>query len=379
MRPRRLRVLVAPDKFKGTLTGAEAAAAMAAGVRLALPDAQVTALPLADGGEGTLDAVLTLGGEELTRTVTGPNGTPVEARLALTGTTAFLEASQACGLQLLEPTPRTALSSTSAGVGELIREALAAGATSLVVGLGGVACTDGGSGMATSLGARLLGARGQPLPPGGGSLVDLAAVDLSHLIEVVARATIVAATDVTNPLLGPDGAAQVYGPQKGAGPREVDQLERGLARWADLVEREYGVRTRDLPGAGAAGGLGWGLTTLLGADIRQGADLLMEILGLDDALAQTDLVVTGEGKLDRQSAFGKGPVTLARAAQARGVPVLAVAGVVEEEARQGLPFERLWSLVDEVGRRAALADTGRVLTQVTERAVRAEVARAGED
>ena len=380
MTARPLRVLVAPDKFKGTLTGAEAATAMADGVRDVLPDAVVTAVPFADGGEGTVEAVLTAGGEALVRTVPGPLGEPVQARLALQGTTAVVESAQACGLQLLAPTPATALAATSAGVGELLREALAAGATSVVVGLGGVACTDGGAGMASALGARLLDDRGRPLPAGGGALADLASVDLGHLLEVVARASFVAATDVTNPLLGPDGAAAVYAPQKGAGPEEVALLEQGLERWADLVEGAYGISTRELPGAGAAGGLGWALASLLGAEVRPGADLLMELLGLHDALEDADLVVTGEGKLDRQSTFGKGPVALAREAAGRGLPVLGIAGVVEDEARQEESFAAVCSLVQTAGERASLTDTARVLRAATAQAVRDVVrTRVGRD
>lgn len=380
MTARPLRVLVAPDKFKGTLTGAEAATAMADGVRDALPDAVVTAVPFADGGEGTVEAVLTAGGEALVRTVPGPLGEPVRARLALQGTTAVVESAQACGLQLLAPTPATALAATSAGVGELLREALAAGATSVVVGLGGVACTDGGAGMASALGARLLDDRGRPLSAGGGALADLASVDLGHLLEVVARASFVAATDVTNPLLGPDGAAAVYAPQKGAGPEEVARLEQGLERWADLVEGAYGISTRELPGAGAAGGLGWALASLLGAEVRPGADLLMELLGLHDALEDADLVVTGEGKLDRQSTFGKGPVALAREAAGRGLPVLGIAGVVEDEARQEESFAAVCSLVQTAGERASLTDTARVLRAATAQAVRDVVrTRVGRD
>lgn len=365
-----LRVLVAPDKFKGTLTGAQAATAMAAGVRAVIPDAAITTVSLADGGEGTVDAVLAAGGHLRVKTVPGPLGRPVEARFALLGRTAVLEAAEACGLQLLTPTPETSLTAGSAGVGEMVRAALAAGAKSVVVGLGGVACTDGGAGMAAALGARLLDHRGYRLPPGGGALADLARIELEVLQEVVARATFVAATDVSNPLLGPDGAAAVYAPQKGAGPEEVRRLEQGLSRWADLVEQAYDVSTHDLPGAGAAGGLGWGLTTLLGAEIRPGAELVMEMLGIDETLEQVDLVVTGEGRLDRQSTFGKGPVALARVAERRGVPVLVVAGEVDGTVPQSVPFTHVRSLVRAVGRDAALRDTAAALTGTTAAAIR---------
>ena len=358
------RVLVAPDKFKGTLTGAEAAAAMAAGVRAAIPGAQVMTVPLADGGEGTVDAVLAAGGEPHVRTVPGPLGAPVPARLALVGATAVVEAAQGCGRQLLDPTPATALAAHSAGVGHLVRHALAAGAEQVVVGLGGVACTDGGAGMACALGARLLDGGGRPLPPGGGSLADLAQVDLAPLQDLVGAATFVAATDVTNPLLGPDGAAAVYGPQKGAGPDEVRRLEAGLTRWAELTEGAAAV-PRDHPGGGAAGGLGWGLLALLGATLRPGADLVMELVGMDEALSSADLVVTGEGKLDRQSTYGKGPVALARAAGDRGLPVLGVGGVVTDEPWADHGFVAIASLVETVGEDQALGSPGAALRETT--------------
>ncbi|MFK5634000.1 glycerate kinase [Ornithinimicrobium sp. LYQ103] len=366
---RRPRVLLAPDKFKGTLTGVEAAEAMAAGVRAAMPDADVRIVPLADGGEGTVDAVLAAGAEEHEHTVAGPLGSSVSARLALRGRTAVVEAAQACGLQLLDPTPATALAAHSTGVGELIRLALGTGAERIVVGLGGVACTDGGAGMACALGARLLDASGRPLPQGGGSLADLASVDLGPLRETVGGATFVAATDVTNPLLGPHGAAGVYAPQKGAGPAEVRLLEAGLTRWAQLTE-DLGATPRDLPGGGAAGGLGWGMVALLGAGLSPGADLVMDLVGMDEALAWADLVVTGEGKLDRQSTYGKGPVALARSASDRGLPVLGIGGAVEHESWADHGFTHVSSLVELVGEEQALRSAGPALQRATEAAVR---------
>lgn len=366
---RALRVLIAPDKFKGTLTGAEAAAAMAEGARAAVPDAHVVTVPLADGGEGTVEAVLAAGGQAHVLTVPGPLGVPVSARLALLGTTAVVEAAQACGLQLLAPTPASSLTAHSAGVGHLVRHALQVGAERVVVGLGGVACTDGGSGMACALGARLLDADGRPLPAGGGSLVDLAHVDLGPVGEIIGSATFVGATDVTNPLLGPHGAAAVYGPQKGAGPGEVRRLEAGLSRWADLTEDVAAV-PRDHPGGGAAGGLGWGLVALLGATLRPGADLVMELVGMEQALSCADLVLTGEGTLDRQSIYGKGPVALALAAHDRGLPVLGVGGVVTDEPWGDHGFVAVGSLVDTVGRDQALGSPAAALRSTTEDLVR---------
>lgn len=363
-----VRILVAPDKFKGTLTGPVAAEAMAAGVHRVLPAAAVDQIPLADGGEGTVDAVLATGATEHRLSVPGPLGDPVEAHLALLGTTAVIESAQACGLQLLSPTTQTALRANSAGVEPLVRAAWEAGATRIVIGLGGVACTDGGTGLATALGARFLDASGTPVDRG--ALHRVATVDLSGLDPRVASTSFVAATDVTNPLLGPTGAAAVYGPQKGAGPAEVELLDTGLATVADAVESVTGDRLRDRPGAGAAGGLGWGLQALLGAEVRSGGDLVMDLLGLPTALGHVDLVLTGEGKLDAQSRYGKGPVALAELAAQHGLPTIAVAGTVDPEGRAGTGFATVWSLVEEVGAEAALNHTAASLTDVTARALR---------
>lgn len=365
----RMRVLVSPDKFKGTLSGPAAAEAMAAGVRQALPQADLTLIPLADGGEGTVEAVLATGARELVATVAGPLGEPVTARLALLGATAVIEAAQACGLQLISPTAQTALGASSAGVGELIRQAWDAGATRIVVGLGGVACTDGGAGLASALGVRLLDEAGSPVGPG--ELHRVSTLDLSGLDPRVEATTFVAATDVTNPLLGPTGAAAVYGPQKGAGAEELLLLEQGLTTLADAAEAQVGQRLRDLPGAGAAGGLGWGMVTFLGASIKPGGDLVMDLVGLPSALGQADMVLTGEGKLDAQSAFGKGPVALAELASRHGLQTVAVAGTVDPEGRAGTTFAAVWSLVEELGDHAALHDTAASLTEVTARAVNA--------
>lgn len=375
-----LRVLVAPDKFKGTITATEAAAAMTAGVYAVCPAAEVEQFGLGDGGEGTVEAVLATGARAISCTVPGPLGEPVQAQLALRDGTAIIEAAQACGLQLLTPTPQTSLRASSAGVGVLIRAAWAAGATEVIVGLGGVACTDGGTGMAAELGVRFLDATGVSVGPG--ELERVASVSLDELDPRVASTTVVAATDVTNPLLGPTGAAAVYAPQKGAGPDQVLALERGLRAVADAVERranegapQRAAGGRDLPGAGAAGGLGWGLVTFLGAQIRPGADLVMDLIGLPAALRRADLVLTGEGKLDAQSQFGKGPVALAALATQHGVPTLAIAGVVEEAGRVDTGFAAVWSLVEELGADTALGQTAEALTTVTARALTDYLAR----
>ncbi|WP_202878906.1 glycerate kinase [Ornithinimicrobium ciconiae] len=422
------RILVAPDKFKGTLTGAAAAAAMTAGVLSVAPGAHVEQFTLADGGEGTVETVLATGATRHTCTVPGPLGDPVEATFALLGDTAVLESAQACGLQLLAgvtarggpvprrvaessgdsatrastPGPETALRASSAGLGTLVGQAWATGATRIIVGLGGVATTDGGVGLASSLGVRFVDARGIAVAPG--ELEQVAAIDLRGLDPRVHETTFVAATDVTNPLLGPTGAAAVYAPQKGAGPHEVELLERGLRTVAERVEaathhhstlrargstlrardstlraRDSTLRARDLPGAGAAGGLGWGLVTFLGASIRSGGELVMDLIGVPAALDRADLVLTGEGTLDAQSRFGKGPVALAQLAAACGVPTIAVAGAVDavpDTHHHEAGFAAVWSLVDELGADAALHDAASSLTEVTARAVRDWLARA---
>lgn len=380
---RALRVVVAPDKFKGTLTGPEAAAAMAAGVRQVVPDAVIEQVPLADGGEGTVQAVLAVGGTPHTCTVAGPLGEPVEAEFAVLdghgdGATAVLEAAQACGLQLLDPTPATALSASSAGVGDLVRAAWAVGATRIVIGLGGVACTDGGTGLATALGAQFLDASGSPVRPGGGGLREVVSVGLDGLDPRVRQTTFVAATDVTNPLLGPAGAAAVYAPQKGAGPAEVRELEHGLATVSGLAEggaAHQPATGAAQPGAGAAGGLGWGLVTFLGAAIEPGGDLVMDLIGMEAAVAGADLVITGEGKLDEQSRAGKGPVALAALAARHQVPVIAIAGLIESVGAEELGFRSAWSLVGQVGLDAALGQPAQALTDVTARAVTRSLAR----
>src|SRR5690606_37800510 len=273
------------------------------------------------------------------------------------------------GLQLIEPTPEHALSAGSFGVGDLVRAAWEAAATQVVVGLGGVACTDGGAGMATALGARLLDAASRPVRAGGGWLSEVVSVDLDGIDPRVGTTRFVAATDVTNPLLGPEGAAAVYAPQKGAGPDEVVALDRGLTTLADVVERTRRNASRAVPGAGAAGGLGWGLMTFLGAQVRPGSDLVMELTGLADLVRGADLVLTGEGQLDSQSRYGKGPVALAALAARHGVPTIAVDGAVDLDG-QSTDFVARWSLVEEVGAESALGDAAASLTAVTARAVR---------
>jgi glycerate kinase len=320
-------VIAAPDKFKGTLTAAQAAAHLAAGLHRARPGLRVIQLPVADGGDGTVDAAVAAGYQRAEAEVTGPTGEPVRAAFAVGGGTAVIESAQAAGLGRRPGGVPAPLTATSRGVGELIVAAARHGVTRIVLGLGGVACTDGGSGLVSALGARLLDDSGAELPPGGAALARLARIDLSGLNDL-AGLRVVVATDVDNPLLGEHGAAAMYAPQKGATPAEVTALERGLARWAALAERAAGRPARDSPGAGAAGGLGFAALAFLGARVRPGIDVMLGLLSFPDRLAGAHLVITGEGALDVQTLHGKAAAGVARATATRapGVPVIAVAG-----------------------------------------------------
>lgn len=320
---RRTRVLIAADKFKGSLTAVEVAERIGAGLRRAAPDVVVESVPVADGGDGTVDAAVAAGFERRLVEVTGPLGEPVTAAYALRGDTAVVEMAEASGLRHLPPGVFAPLTATTYGTGELLRAALDAGARSLVLGVGGSATNDGGAGMLVALGARLLDAQGVPVGPGGAALAALASADLSGLDARLADTEVVLASDVDNPLLGPKGAAAVYGPQKGAGPDDVATLDGALARFAEVLDA---AEAAEAPGAGAAGGVGFAALVGLRARFRPGVQVLMDMLGFARALERADLVITGEGSLDEQTLHGKAPAGVAAAARARGVEVVAVCG-----------------------------------------------------
>ncbi|MCC3281712.1 MULTISPECIES: glycerate kinase [Arthrobacter] len=322
-----MRVLIAPDKFKGSLTAEEAAAAMAQGVLSVYPDADVTRIPVADGGEGTLEAALAAGAEERTARVRGPLGREVTAVWAMDGTTAVLETARSSGLMLVEPSVQTSLAASSFGSGELITAALDAGAREIILGIGGSAMTDGGSGALTALGLRILDAAGDPVPPGGAGLALAAAVDASGLDPRVKDTRIRIAADVTNPLTGHNGAAHVFGAQKGADSSARLLLDEALGNWAGVLKEATGVDV-DVPGAGAAGGFPSGFLAFTKAQIEPGFELIAGLVGLVQALDQADLVLSGEGSIDEQSRYGKAPLEVARLAAARGIPVVLVAGAI---------------------------------------------------
>ncbi len=317
-------VLIAADKFKGSLTAAQVGAALSGGILSVRTDLVVTVIPVADGGDGTLAAALAAGYERIPVTVTGPTGQPVAAAVATRDENAVVELADACGLLRLPGGMLAPLTASSRGLGEAIRSALDAGARRIVVGIGGSASTDGGAGLMAALGARLLNPDGVEIADGGAALARLTRLDLSGLHPALSAADIEIACDVDNPLTGPNGAAAVYGPQKGADDDDVARLDDALGHWADVVAATTGDDLRDRPGAGAAGGVGFAAAALLGANLRPGTDLVFDLVGLPDALSRADLVITGEGSLDQQTLHGKAPAGVLRASGR--IPVVAVCG-----------------------------------------------------
>lgn len=323
-----MRIVIAPDKFKGSLTAAEVCEAIARGIALVNSAVTVVAVPMADGGEGTLDAAVASGFTQHAVPVSGPLGDPVIAHIGVRDDAAVVEMALASGLALVPEPQRDALAASSGGTGECILAALSLGARRISLAIGGSASTDGGAGMLQALGARFMRADGTPLTPGGGPLAELASVDLSGLDPRLAETEFVVANDVSHELLGEHGAARVFGPQKGATPEEITALEAGLTTLVSLLDQVLPGSSRfaAAPGAGAAGGVGYAALAVLGAEQRPGADVVIALTGLDTEIAQADLVITGEGSLDHQSLAGKTPVGVARAAAAHGVPAVAVCG-----------------------------------------------------
>ena len=321
-----MKIVIAPDKFKGSLPAAEVADAIAAGLRAGWPEAELVTLPVADGGEGTVDAAVAAGFERVPVTVDGPTGEPGAASYARRGEVAVVELAGACGLMRLPGGRREPLTASSFGAGQALAAVLEAGARQIIFGVGGSASTDGGAGLLQALGARVLDTRGEPLARGGAALRDVATLDLAGLHPGLRPSTVTLATDVLNSLTGPEGAAEVYGPQKGATPEQVRELASGLRRWAAVVAEATGTDWSHAPGAGAAGGVGFAALAVLGAEPRPGIELVLDLVGFDAALGGAALVITGEGSLDTQTLAGKAPAGVAQAAARRGIPVVVVAG-----------------------------------------------------
>ena len=324
-----MKVVIAPQSFKGSISALDAAKAMEAGVRRVVSDAETVLAPVADGGDGTLETLVeATNGEIRSARVTGPIGRAVTAEWGALGDgeTAMIEMARTSGLALLSLDERDPLRATTHGLGEVIGEALDAGFRSFIVGIGGSATNDGGAGMAQALGVRLLDEAGKELSPGGAALDDLRRIDTSGLDERAHEAQFSVACDVSNPLTGPEGASAVYGPQKGATPDIVERLDAALKNFAEVVERDMGMSIDAVPGSGAAGGLGGGMMAFLGGSLRAGVDIVLDQVGLDRKLEGADLVITGEGQLDFQTVYNKAPIGVAWRAKERGIPVIAISG-----------------------------------------------------
>lgn len=387
------RILIAPDKFKGSLNAAAVARALARGISAGSPLARITLLPIADGGDGTVDAALAAdsGFSERTVTVTGPTGQRIPARFALRDGTAVLELAESSGLRRL-PGGRLAHGiAQTRGLGETILHARDAGARVLVIGLGGSASTDGGAGMLRALGAQLLDENGASIPEGSDGLEHVSAVDLSPARDAVAGLALIAACDVTSPLLGPDGAAAVFGPQKGLAAKDLEQADARLRRLADLVEADapasgprpsglqeprgadaassgpHALQLRDLPGAGAAGGTGFALLAL-GAQFLSGADAVFDLLRVDERIAAADVLITGEGRLDAQTLAGKGPAEAARRGRAAGCRVIAVAGAIDLDGRQiaGAGIDEAFDLLSRAAAEPSAEDDERTAAAIAQ-------------
>lgn len=327
-----MRIVLAPDSFKDCLSATRVCASLAEGVLRADPAADVVRVPMADGGQGTTEAILdAVGGERKYMRVSGPLGSPVETAYALVdgGRTAIIEMAAASGLELVPPDQRDPRRTTTFGTGELLRAALDADVDRVIVGIGGSATNDGGAGMAEALGYRLWNDNGESIPRGGGFLRELARIDSSHRHPRLGKIPIDVACDVTNPLTGPNGASAIYGPQKGATPDVVAELDGNLQHLASIIRRDLGIDVENLPGGGAAGGLGAGLVAFAKAELRRGVELVIDVVRLQDKLEGADLCLTGEGRMDSQSAFGKTAVGVARLCRSMSVPVVAIVGAIE--------------------------------------------------
>ena len=327
-----MQLIIAPDKFKGSMSAPEAAEQIKKAAANVLPGAKLVLLPLSDGGEGLVDSLAGRNRDNLqTSTVTGPLGKPVEAVWGLTdeGNTSVIEMAAASGLHLIPEAEKNPFFTSTYGTGELIKASLDHGCSRLIIGIGGSATNDGGAGMAQALGAKFYDRFGKELETGGVALEKLEKIDISGLDPRLRQVETLVACDVNNPLTGQSGASHVYGPQKGATPEMVQQLDRALQNYARVIKKDLGLEVNEIPGSGAAGGLGAGLITFLGAELRSGIELVLDALKIDQYLPGTDLLITGEGKLDGQSAHGKAPVGVARRAAKYNVPVIALAGSLE--------------------------------------------------
>jgi len=335
-----MKFVLAPDSFKESMTAKEVCQAMEAGLKVSFPDAEFIHVPMADGGEGTVQSLIdATGGKIYTKTVSGPVGQKVTAQFGIIHSqhTAVIEMASASGIQYTNKATKNPLAATTYGTGELIKASLDQGVKKIILGIGGSATNDGGAGMAAALGVKFLDKHGAMLPPGGGALSLLSKIDISGIDSRIADVEFIVACDVTNPLCGENGASKVFGPQKGATPEMVATLDAGLAHYAQMIFEQLGRAVKDVPGAGAAGGLGAGLMAFTQCQMARGIDIVTQYAGLSEKLAAADYCFTGEGGIDFQTKFGKTPYGVAQAAKSHGVPVIALAGYIGDGVKELYP------------------------------------------
>lgn len=348
-----MKIIIAPDSYKESLSALEVSEAIEKGFKYHFPDAEYVKIPMADGGEGTVQSLVdATGGEIIQKTVTGPLGKPVEAFFGILGNkrTAVIEMAAASGLHLVPQDQRNPLITTTRGTGELISAALDHGVTHIIIGIGGSATNDGGAGMAKALGVGLFDTKGREIGEGGGALGEVASIDVAQLDPRLEKVKIEVACDVDNPLTGERGASAIFGPQKGAIPEMVELLDRNLGHYATIINRELGKDIIEVPGAGAAGGLGGGLLAFLPSELKRGVDIVIEATGLAETVKDADLVITGEGKIDHQTIFGKTPIGVAKTAKKFDVPVIGLAGNLGKDSHvvQEHGIDAIFSIVPGV-------------------------------
>ena len=330
-----MKIVVSPDSFKGSLTAVEVSDAIGQGVREIFPEAEIVKIPMADGGDGTVQCLVnTTGGKILREKVTGPLGDEVLAHYGILGDkkTAVIEMAEASGLTLVPENKRNPLITTTYGTGQLIKAALDQGCRKMIIGIGGSATNDGGAGMVQALGVKLLDQEGEEIGFGGRELKKIYQIDISYLDNRISDTKVLVASDVINPLCGPKGASRIYGPQKGATPEVIEELDESLAYFAEIIKRDLNKDVKDIPGAGAAGGLGASLIAFLDAELRPGIEIIIEVVKLEQAIKDADLVITGEGKIDSQTIYGKAPIGVAKIAKKYNIPVIAVAAIIGDDA-----------------------------------------------
>lgn len=368
-----MRILIAPDSFKNALSAMEVGKSIKAGLLKALPDAEIELLPMADGGEGTVEALIdATGGRLITARVHDPLMRPIEASFGVTGDglTAVIEMASASGIQVISAEERNPWITTTYGTGELVLAALEEGCRNLILGIGGSATNDCGMGLAAALGVRFLKANGDPVDHGGGSLADVTTIDMSGLDVRISGTSIMVACDVDNPLTGPAGASYVYGPQKGADHEMVKKLDQNLLHFAGVIREQLGKEVDNIAGAGAAGGLGAGLIAFLDGQLVQGVKAVAKVTGLDQATKKADLVITGEGKIDSQTRYGKTPFGVAQSAKKYNKPVIAIAGTIGEGAEElyDKGIDTIFSILDgPQSLEEAIEKTSRLLEATGER------------